>query len=982
MMDRENKSGMTLPDLPEGTVTFVFTDIEGSTKLLKQLGNQYATVLADQRRILRDIFSRWNGQEVDTQGDSFFVSFPRATEAVAAAVDLQRELYKHTWPENAEVRVRVGIHTGEPLVVEEGYVGFDVHRAARIGSVGHGGQVLLSETTATLVIDDLPEGVGLMDLGKHQLKDLRRAERIRQLVIKGLPAEFPPLKSLEAIPPDEFKDQPRHNLPSELTSFIGREEEVNTISDLLRDPSCRLLTLVGVGGIGKTRLALHAAASLVDEYPDGVWLVEFANIRDPDLVPQHAASVLGVSALEAQNGRDVGDVLITYLSDKNLMMVFDNCEHLIRACAGLAESLLRECPEVQLLATSRENLGIPGEKSFAVQSMGVPPERVPQGDLENYEAARLFVDRAGNAAPGFQLTSTNSSSVINICRHLDGIPLAIELAAARVKIIAPEQIADRLQDRFELLAGGPRTALPRHQTLQATMEWSYDLLTEPEKDLFMRLSVFSGGWSLEHAESLVRDDVGGRTNVLDVLSNLVDKSLVIVEHRRGMARCGMLETVNQFASDKLFRSGDAEDFCQRHANFFINLAEETDPKIRSADQLMGLELLRVEHENMRAALNWLIDSNQADEAARLVGALGWFWFLGGFWQEAWKWLSKVLNMVEAPKPHLRAKAMFRAGGLELIRGNLSGRLELVEEALEICEDVDDEEGMAWCLNLLGQATTFHKQDLDKGAEILSESIELFRKLGDEWGVAWSTRYLGQIFEIQGDADRAIQLQREALQDFEDLGDIWNTAHSLYLLGGTLCDYGDLDESRILYEESLLNCKLVEDDVMAAHALQGLGILALTTEHYRDAGEHLSESLEIMQRIGDENCASRILANMSKIAMHDSDLDKALVLQQQSLHGFMNLKRKDAITMSFARLASLAQAIGSDVRAARLLGAAEAYRNQFEVVLAPVNLEEYEKIVSEFQVFRGDEVIDESYEDGYNMSYDQAIAYALGEIEDI
>jgi len=981
-MDSDNRSELPFPVLPEGTVTFMFTDIEGSTELVKQLEDQYANLLTDQRRILREIFFRWNGQEVDTQGDSFFVSFPRATEAVAAAVEIQHALAEHTWSEDVEVRLRIGLHTGEPLVAEEGYVGIDVHRAARIGNVGYGGQVLLSETTAALVVDELPEGVSLIDLGQHRLKDVHRPERIRQLVIEGLPAEFPPLLSLETLPPGVVGDQPRHNLPSELTPFIGREEELVTISDLMQEHSHRILTLVGVGGIGKTRLALQTAAELVDVYPDGVWLVEFANLRDPDLVPQFAALVLGVSSHEVTEGRDVGDILTAYLSDKKLLMIFDNCEHLIKACAGLAENLLKECPEVYLIATSRENLGIPGEKSFAVPSMAVPPEKTLSRDLENFEAVRLFVDRARAALSSFRPTSSNSESIINICRHLDGIPLAIELAAARVKILTPEQIANRLQDRFQLLAGGPRTALPRHQTLKATMDWSYSLLTEPEKNLFMQLSVFSGGWSLEDAEGLVQDDLGRRMDILDTLSNLVDKSLVVVERRRGLARYGMLETVRQFAIDKLSASGDADNFRQRHANFFIKLAEEADPRLRSFDQLKWLELLGYEHDNFRAALTWLIDSNQADEAARLVGALGWFWFLRGFWKEAWKWLNKALNMAANPKPHWRAKALFRTGGLEIIRGNLTGRTELVEEALDICTDIGDEEGIAWCLNLLGQAITFHKQDLDKGDALLSKSIELFRKLKDEWGVAWSTRYLGQIFELQGDIERSINLQKEALHRFEDLGDVWNVAHSLYLLGGTFRDHGDFDEAKTQYQESFSKCKLVEDDVIAAHALQGLGMVALETQHYREADEHLQNALEVMQRIGDENCASRVLESMSRVAQHNGDYDQAMKLLKQSLRGFRKINREDLIVLSLARLASLANVLGCSRRAACLIGAAEAYRNSSRIVLAPVHQKEYEGMMIDIRELKRDETFEQSFTEGFGMSLDDAIAYALGEIDEI
>jgi non-specific serine/threonine protein kinase len=842
--------------------------------------------------------------------------------------------------------------------------------------------VLLSETTAALVMDDLPEGVSLLDMGKHMLKDLRRAERIRQLVIVGLPAEFPPLKSLEALGSAAAGVQPKHNLPLELTPFIGRDDELVHIGELLQDTSYRLLTLVGVGGIGKTRLALHAAAELVDGYPDGVWLVEFAKLRDPELVSQHAASVLGVSAQEAKEGRDVGDVLAAYLSDKKLLMVLDNCEHLIEASAELAENLLRECPEVQLIATSRENLGIPGEKSYSVPTMEVPPENGGSRDLENIESVRLFIDRAMAVVPDFRVTSGNSAPIVNICRHLDGIPLAIELAAARVKILTPEQIADRLQDRFQLLAGGPRTALPRHQTLQATMEWSYGLLTEPEKSLLMQLSVFSGGWTLEDAEELVQEDLDRRSEILDLLSNLVDKSLVIVKRKHGLARYGMLETVRQFATGKLTASGDADDFNQRHANLFIKLAEEADPRLRSSDQLEWLERLGDEHENLRAAIAWLIDANQSDEAARLIGALGWYWFLGGYWVEAWKSLTKLLDMESEPKPHLKAKVLYRTGGLELIRGSLAGRFELVEEALDICTQISDEEGMAWCLNLLGQASTFSKQDLDEGVSLLSRSIELFRQLDDDWGVAWSTRYIGQIVEIQGDFNQSVQLQKKALEQFEELGDILNSAHSLYLLGGTLRDHGDFDEARQLFQESLSKSIIVEDNFVAAHALHGMGAVALENGDYRDANEHLRNALEIMQRIGDENCASAVFANLSKIAKHSGDFEDATQLQRQSLQGFRGLNRADQIVLGLARLAALEEKMGSEIRAARLLGATDAYLKISQAVLAQVHLEEYEDLMAALQKYKEDEVFSKSYKEGLNLSSDEVIAYALEGIGEV
>ena len=978
-MNGESKTDLPFPVLPGGTVTFLFTDIEGSTKLLKRLRDLYSTLLDEHREILRGAFAQCNGHEVDSRGEEFFVAFPRATDAVAAAVNTQRALAAHTWPDGVDVRVRIGLHTGEPWVAEEGYVGIDVHRAARIANVGHGGQVLLSETTAALVMDELPEGVSLLDLGRHRLKDVRRTERIRQLVIEGLSDEFPPLKSLEALPSGTSGEKRRHNLPSELTPFIGRETELVEIGNMLRDPSTRLLTLVGVGGMGKTRLALHAAADLIEDFPDGVWLVEFAKLRDPALVPQHAAAVLGVSAQEAVEGRDVGDVLTSYLQDKKLLMLFDNCEHLIEACAELAENLLRGCPEVKLFATSRENLGVPGEKSFVVPSMEVPPEDLLPQEIEVYEATRFFVDRAVATLPIFQPTSDNSASIASICHRLDGVPLAIELAAARVKILTPEQIADHLQDRFELLTGGPRTALERHQTLRATMDWSFDLLTKPEQFLLTRLSVFAGGWTLEDTEALFKNDLGSMTDVLDLLSNLVDKSLVIVDHRRGFARYGMLETVRQFAAEMLVDSGDGDEFRERHASFFIELAEEADPKTRGSDQLAWLEILEDEHENFRAALGWSIASDRPNDAARLVGALGWFWFISGYWQDAWRWLSALSDMVSDPEPLLRAKAIYRAGGIEVIRGNLAGPLELVQEALEICTELSDAEGIAWCLNLMGQATTFTSENLDEGTANLTKSIELFHELDDKWGVAWSTRYLGQIAEKQGDLERSVALQQEAGQQFEDLGDVYNTAHSLYLIGVTYQNQADFHQAKKHYLESYTKAEFVDAPVWEAHALMGLGMIALEMEHYQKADENLRDALEILQRIGDENCSFRTMRDLARIAQHNGDYDQAADFLRKTLLGFTKLGRPIQVVVSFARFAELAMIVGNNKRAARLLGAAMGASPSAQTRVPPLLRDEIEGQVVSLRKAMDDEVFDSVFAEGAAMSLEEATAYALEEI---
>jgi predicted ATPase/class 3 adenylate cyclase len=962
----------TLP--PGGTVTFLFTDIEGSTRLLQKLRERYSDLLEEQRAILQSAFTKNHGHIVDTRGEEFFVAFDRASDAVGAAIAAQRKLASHPWPEDANIRVRMGIHTGEPWVEGQAYVGMDVHRAARIANLGHGGQILLSETTTALVFDELPEGTRLKDLGHHRMKDIRRPEQIHQLVIEGLPETFPPLKSLESDPLKARKD----NLPVELTPFIGRDAEILTTQEMLLDPTTRLLTLLGVGGMGKTRLALHVSANLVDAFPEGVWLVELATLRDPSLVAQHTAAVFGVSAHEAEMGRGVKDVLIDNLRDRSLLMLLDNCEHLIVACASLAESLLKECPHLKLLATSREPLGIAGEHTFLVPAMQVPESEATKDDLEAYDATLFFLDRAQAAFPLFHYSTEAVRSIAEICRRLDGIPLAIELAAARVKILSPRQIADMLENRFRLLTGGPRTALERHQALQATLEWSYNLLDDTEQSLFRRLSVFAGGWTYEAADTIFSDDFSHESECLELLSNLVDKSLVTVSHQTERTRYGMLETVHQYAAELLKNSGELEAYRRKHADCFISIAEEADPELRSANQMKWLGALYDERENLRAALQWLISTNQADDAARLVGALGWFWFMRGYWVESWHWLTSLLDMTSEPEPHFRAKAICRAGGLQIIQGNLAGPPDFVREAFETFSKLEDKQGMAWCLNLLGQLQTFEKGNIEEGKRDLSKSIELFTSLGDDWGIAWSTRYLGQLAELDGDIDRAITLQEQALSIFEEIGDQWNTAHSRFLIGGTYRDIGEYAKAEQAYQVSFALCESIDDQVMGSHALQGMGMIAVETGRFKEADEHLYTALEIFERIGDENCEYRTKGYLSRSALEQGDTGSASSLLQDSIRGYKKLNRSDQVAICLARFAKLAELSGDLPKAATLIGAALNSDISSTDAFPPLFLQEFTIQRDSIADILGEQAFHQAYQLGSSMKIDQAISYALSQ----
>ncbi len=606
-------------DLPTGTVTFLFTDIEGSTQQLRQLGEHYAGVLTECCRLLRAAFNQWHGHQVSSQGDSFFVAFARATDALEASVDAQRALVRHAWPHGASVRVRMGLHTGEPQLSPEGYVGLDVHRAARIMSAGHGGQVLLSETTRALVEHDLPEGVSLRDLGAHRLKDLQHPSHLFQLVISGLPADFPPLKTL---------DISGNNLPSQPTALIGREQEAATVQHLLQREEVRLLTLTGPGGSGKTRLGLQVAAELSDGFADGVYFVNLAPLSDPEFVVPTIAQAL---ALKATGSQPFLDLLKASLREKQLLLLLDNFEQVVSAAIQVAE-LLDSCPELKVVVTSRMALHLRGEQEFTVSPLAVPdPHHLPDlVTLSQYEAVALFILRAQSLKPDFHMNHANAPTIAEICARLDGLPLAIELAAARSKVLPPQALLARLGQRLALLTGGARDAPARQQTLRDTIKWSYDLLETEEQRLFRWLSVFAGGSTLEAMETVGHGTGHEEINVLNRVASLIDKSLVQQrDQEAGEPRFTMLETVREYGLERLSESREAGVSQRAHALYYLALAQEAEPHLKGPQQVLWWRRLEQEQENLRAALVWLIKQEEGELALRLSGALWRFWRIRG-----------------------------------------------------------------------------------------------------------------------------------------------------------------------------------------------------------------------------------------------------------------------------------------------------------------------------------------------------------------
>ncbi len=798
--------------LPAGTVTLLFTDIEGSTSLLEHLGDRYTEVLASYRRLLRAALRDARGQEVDTQGDALFAAFPRATDALLAAVAAQRAIRAHRWPDERIAQcVRVGVHTGEPSRGETGYVGMDVHRAARICGAAHGGQILLSQTTQQLVADGLPEGASLRDLGEHRLKDLAHPQHLFQVIAAGLPADFPPPRSLDVL---------RNNLPSSLTSFIGREREMAEFKRLLG--ANRLVTLTGAGGAGKTRLALQIAADVLEEYPDGVWLIELAALSDPSLVPKTIAAVLDVPE---QPGRPVTETLVDALRSKSSLLVLDNCEHLLPACAHLSERLLLACPRMRILATSREALEVSGEVVRRVPSLTLPDLRHPPSPehLPRYEAVRLFIERAALIQSEFALTADNAAAVARVVTRLDGIPLAIELAAARVKLLTVEQIEARLDDRFRLLTAGGRTALPRHQTLRAAMDWSYHLLSEQERAVLRRLSVFAGGWTLEAAEAVGSADDREKSGTFDLLAELVEKSLVVAETQGREARYRLLETVRQYGHDRLAESGEAAATRTRHRDWYLALAERAEPGLRGVDQKIWLERLEMENDNLRAALEWCRSGGEDADGAlglRLATALMRFWEKRGYYVEGRAWLGTMLARGEAASPLLRVRALNGAGILAYRQGDYERVLTLCTQGLKASEQHGDPRGGGDALHFLAHIMQA-RGDYDRATEMMERSLALYRVAGDNWGMANSVDCLGEIERSRGDYERAAASHRQALALYREAGETRGEAHALHNLAYVKLHQGHPKDAEALFRESLSRAqefKFTRDIIMAVAGL--------------------------------------------------------------------------------------------------------------------------------------------------------------------
>jgi predicted ATPase/class 3 adenylate cyclase len=836
---------------PGGTVTFLFTDIEGSTDLWQRHRNTMASTLGQHDSLMRRNLEAHKGHVFKTVGDSFCAAFENPVDAANAAVAVQRAIRDESWEVPDGLSVRVALHAGTAELRSDDYFGTALSRVARILAVGHGGQILLSSSVRELLLDDLPEGLQLRDLGQHRLKDLIRPEHIFQILTPDLPNHFSALRTLDSRP---------NNLPTQPTAFVGRQREIELLRALL-EKTARLVTLTGPGGSGKTRLGFQAAAELLDQFDHGVYFVPLASIRDPALVASTIAQTLAIREID---GRPLLENLKERLRGERILLILDNFEHVL-AAAPMVGELLAGCPNLKVLATSRASLHVRGEHEFPVGRLALPElHRLPAVDaLSQYDAIDLFIQRAMEVQPDFALTTANALAVTEICTRLDGLPLAIELAAARVKLHSPSGILARLGNRLELLQGGACDLPPRQQTLRAAITWSHDLLDEEAKVLFRRLSVFAGGFSLEAAEVVCGDLPGAGLNTLRGIEILINFSLLRRDELE--PRFSMLETIREYALESLASSDEEETIRARHLMHFLKLAEEAALNLTGPDQALWLARLEEEHDNIRAALSWSVQCGDLEDSARLAGGVWRFWLVHGHLSEGRRWFDRLLKDEVRLPPALRAQALDGSGGLAKAQGDYGRALAQFEEEEALERQLGDKRGIARaCTNL---ASILVDRDERERAEALFEnSLGLYREVGEKRGMAVALGNLGNIASRSMENERAKELFEKALALYREIGDKHNIAVCIHNLALVMHRLGDQGQAAAFFEQSLAVFRELDSKQGIAHSLFRMGDVEFERGDLSRAGFLFGEALLIVRELGHEGEISLVLSRCAALAV--------------------------------------------------------------------------------------------------------------------
>jgi predicted ATPase/DNA-binding CsgD family transcriptional regulator len=805
-------------------------------------------------------------------------------------------------------------------------------------------------------------------MGMQKFAGVPSLNHVFQVIAPDLPTEFPPLRTLDNLP---------NNLPIQLTSFVGREKELADVQRLLQNT--RLLTLIGPGGTGKTRLSIQAASEMLDQSPNGVWFVELAPILDPLLVPRTTAIAIG---LRDEPQRPVIDMLCDYLNEKKILLILDNCEHLVDACARMADQILHAAPETRILTSSREALGIGGEVTYRVPSLGLPdPQHLPPIEaLSQYEAVKLFIDRAIAAVPTFRVTNENAPALAQVCNKLDGIPLAIELAAAKIRVLSVEQIAKRLDDRFRLLTGGSRTVLERHQTLRAAIDWSYNLLSSAEQVLFQRLSVFVGGWTLEAAESVCSDEAVKSEDVLNLLEQLVNKSLVIAEEVRHEARYHMLETIRQYAYERLAQNGEEEFLREKHTRWYVELAETAEPKLRGHGQLEWLDRIEQDLDNIRSALEWSLHNN-VDLGFRIMNGLRWFWDIRDYTVEGNQHVDRLMKAGPFDPTPLHAKSLATAAWVASVTAATMERMVVFAEAgRRVSREVGDVESFALCISLSAVAQSW-QGNIDRSLQLFEESLALFKEIGISWGIQRVLCGIGFTLPSPGNYERALAALLKSLALSRESGDIDSSHFVLFCLGNLSFEQGYYEQALDYYQESLLIVREVKNKAMNARLLQRMGEVHIQLGQYDRAQELMIESIGIEQNLANPRVPGFAFERLGRVARLQGDFEQAGKYYLEGLRLSQKYAGRDTLAWCLVSLAELAALKDQPKRAARLLGAANSIPELYLNLYSHERLELERK--SAFIRSQLDEIdFQVEYESGLQMSPDEAVAYALKVAEEI
>ncbi len=943
--------------IPSGQVTFLFTDIEGSTRLAQDFPESLPAALEKHDLILQNAIERNRGFAFEIIGDAFCCSFQKAEDAVKAAVEMQVNLAMQKW-DDAVIKIRIGIHSGNAEWNGKEYMGYiTLARSARIMSAAYGEQIIISNNAYSLCSYEFlsSKNISFRDLGERRLKDVIQPIRLFQVLSKGLRENFPPLKTLDVRP---------NNLPVQLTSFIGREEAMRKIKECLGQT--RLLTMTGSGGAGKTRLSLQTGADIIDDFANGVFVAELASLNDPSLAAQTVLNSLGV---KEQQGMSAKEMLVTYLEDKEILLILDNCEHLISECSALAELLLSKCPKLKIIATSREALNCQGEMTYRVPSLTLPDASIKNTPekLSQYEAVRLFIERALMVNKSFRVNIENAPALAQICSQLDGIPLAIELAAVRIRILTLEKICEKLNDRFRLLTGGQRNVLPRQQTLKALIDWSYELLNEKEKMLLQRLSVFSGGWTLEAAEEVCSYEGLYSEEILELLSNLIDKSLVTVNEEQDNVRYKMLETIRQFALEK---QKDLFTNYKQLSDYFYKLVLSMSDRISGPQQRECLEMLSRDIDNFRTVIKWATE-NEPNMALKILDEFGKFLEIRGYHTECFLTAKKVLDANTGSDSILIASVSLVAGYCASMTGEFEDANKYLNNALEIYRESGSTEETGHVLNALG-LLKFNTGKFDEAKQFYEESYRISEKVNSKNGMANSMTNLGALIESQGNVDLAFDYYEKSLTIYREFGQTHSIARTLANMGTIEYYKGNYEKAISLYEDSYEKFREIGDIDGNMITQLNLGNAYFNLKDFDIAEKYYENCLTLSREFGNKSMIAHSEIRLGDIALSKGELDKAMKIYTDSIKSLNKIEELHKMGNCFRGLGYVNLRLGNCEKAVNMLAISNGLFEKVGVKLPKGKQDELEAAFRVLKSTLGENLFESLWEEGKMISLEEAV----------